>query len=41
MIESQEIHKENWPGKWNTALNSFQKLLLIRLLRPDRFISAV
>jgi len=31
----------NWPGSWATALNAFQKLLLVRIIRPDKFITGV
>lgn len=34
-------HKEPIPGDWNSNLTGFQKLLLLKCLRPDRVISGV
>ena len=29
------------PGKWNAALNTYKKLIILRALTPDKFTSAV
>ncbi len=28
-----------WPEPWNSKLDSFQRLLLVRLIRPDKLVS--
>ncbi|KAJ3284862.1 Dynein heavy chain 7, axonemal, partial [Borealophlyctis nickersoniae] len=39
-MDSAEPHECPMPGKWN-SLNEFQKMMVIRALRPERIISAV
>ncbi|KAI8820875.1 dynein heavy chain and region D6 of dynein motor-domain-containing protein [Fimicolochytrium jonesii] len=41
IFDSQQPHKEPLPEKWNTALTQFQKMLVLRCIRPDRITSAV
>ncbi|XP_063619962.1 dynein axonemal heavy chain 12-like [Cydia splendana] len=38
-----DMHPQNkpLPGKWNQALTDFQKLLIIRVLRPDKLTIAI
>uniref|UniRef100_A0A667ZHN7 Dynein, axonemal, heavy chain 1 n=2 Tax=Myripristis murdjan TaxID=586833 RepID=A0A667ZHN7_9TELE len=36
IFDSSQPHREPLPGEWNTKLESFQKLLLLRCLRADR-----
>lgn len=40
VYNSPDIFETKLPGKWN-SLNSFQKLTLVRLLRPDKFSKSV
>ncbi len=39
MYDSFEPHKENLPEPWNDDLNNFQKLLILRCLRPDKVLT--
>ncbi|TPX59753.1 hypothetical protein SpCBS45565_g07659 [Spizellomyces sp. 'palustris'] len=41
IFDSSQPHKEPLPGRWNNALSAFQKLLVLRCIRPDRITSAV
>ncbi|KAH7442335.1 hypothetical protein KP509_03G083100 [Ceratopteris richardii] len=41
IFDSQEPHKENLPMPWNFELDKFQKMLILRCLRPDKIVSAV
>uniref|UniRef100_A0A8C7H2S6 Dynein axonemal heavy chain 1 n=1 Tax=Oncorhynchus kisutch TaxID=8019 RepID=A0A8C7H2S6_ONCKI len=36
IFDSSEPNREPVPGEWNTQLDSFQKLLILRCLRADR-----
>ena len=38
---SADPASEPVPSPWNTRLSSFQKLLLLRVLRPDKLTSAI
>jgi len=29
------------PGDWNTKLNSFQKMILLKCVRPDKITAAI
>ena len=40
-FDNSEPHLMDLPGKWNIALNSFQKLIVLRALRPDRVSEAL
>ncbi|KAI6649612.1 Dynein heavy chain 1, axonemal [Oopsacas minuta] len=40
IFDSNTPHKEELPGKWS-HLNSFQKLLLLRCIRPDKLTDAI
>ena len=40
-FDSQEPHKADMPGKWDAELSSFQKLLILKCLRPDKFTNAM
>ncbi|XP_068171919.1 dynein axonemal heavy chain 1 [Antennarius striatus] len=35
IYDSNQPHREPLPGRWDTELDSFQKLLALRCLRPD------
>ncbi|KAJ3108806.1 Dynein heavy chain 7, axonemal [Phlyctochytrium bullatum] len=41
IYESSEPHKVEFPGRWRSNLNSFQRLLVLRCLRPDKIIPAI
>jgi len=40
-FDSPEPHKAEMPGRWATDLSSFQKLLILKCLRPDKFTNAM
>ncbi|TPX54258.1 hypothetical protein SeMB42_g00367 [Synchytrium endobioticum] len=41
IFDSAQPHREKLPAPWPTKLNGFQKLLVLRCLRPDRVTSAI
>lgn len=41
IFDSNAPHEEPMPGEWNTRLNSFQKLILLKAIRLDKVILAV
>ncbi|KAI8615245.1 dynein heavy chain and region D6 of dynein motor-domain-containing protein [Chytriomyces sp. MP71] len=41
LFESTDPHKVEFPGQWKSQLSSFQKLLVLRCLRPDKLTAAV
>ncbi|KAH6589529.1 hypothetical protein BASA61_005592 [Batrachochytrium salamandrivorans] len=41
MFDSALPHREPLPGKWQNALDGFQKLLVLRCLRADRITSGI
>ena len=41
IYESAEPHNEAMPEPWASKLSTFQKLLLLRTLRPDKMMSAI
>ena len=40
IFDSNTPHKEKFPGRWS-RLNSFQNLLLLRCIRPDKLTDAI
>ncbi|KAK3803952.1 hypothetical protein RRG08_059815 [Elysia crispata] len=41
LYDSLEPHHHKLPRKWNDALNDFQRLIILRVFRPDKVIPAV
>ncbi|XP_058497468.1 dynein axonemal heavy chain 1 [Solea solea] len=41
MFDSNQPHREMLPEQWDTELDSFQKLLILRCLRPDCVIQGL
>jgi len=41
IFDSQMAHEEPLPGEWNTKLNSMQKMLLLKAIRPDKITAAL
>ncbi|KAJ1549535.1 Dynein heavy chain 7, axonemal [Cladochytrium tenue] len=41
IFENQEPHRLELPSRWRNSLNSFQRLLVIRCLRPDKLTAAI
>jgi dynein heavy chain len=36
IFDSEKPHEEKLPGEWDTKLNSYQKLLILKAIRPDK-----
>lgn len=41
IFDAQEAHEEPLPGEWNTKLNSLQKMLILKSIRPDKVTAAI
>lgn len=41
IFDSVNAHEEPMPGDWNSKLNSFQKMILLKTIRPDKISSAI
>jgi dynein heavy chain len=41
LFDSNTCHSDPLPGKWNDELDLFQKMLIIRCLRPDKLEAAI
>lgn len=41
IFDSENSHEEPLPGDWHTKLNSFQKMIVIKSIRPDKITLAV
>lgn len=41
IFDSVNAHEEPLPGEWNTKLNSLQKMLVLKSIRPDKITAAV
>ena len=41
IFDSADAHEEPMPGDWNSKLNSFQKMILLKCVRPDKITAAV
>ena len=39
ILDSNEAHEMPLPEPWNARLNSFQKLAVLRCLRPDKVLT--
>ncbi len=40
IYDSPNAHEEPWPGEWDTKLDDMEKLILLKMLRPDKIINA-
>ncbi|XP_047030670.1 dynein axonemal heavy chain 12 [Helicoverpa zea] len=41
VYDDMEPHNKSLPGVWDTKLTQFQKLLIVRILRPDKLTIAI
>jgi len=41
IFDSAEAHEEPMPGDWNSKLNTFQKMILLKCIRPDKITAAI
>ncbi len=41
IFDSPDAHEEPMPGGWNSKLNSFQKMVLLKCIRPDKITAAI
>ena len=41
IFDSPDAHEEPLPGEWNERLNSFQKMIVLKCIRPDKISLAI
>ncbi|KAK3096562.1 hypothetical protein FSP39_001310 [Pinctada imbricata] len=41
IFDSSDPHREDLPGKWNTEIDDFQKLIVLKCIRPDKVTNAM
>ncbi|KAI9206289.1 dynein heavy chain and region D6 of dynein motor-domain-containing protein [Polychytrium aggregatum] len=41
MYDSPEPHNERLPGGWEEKLSAFQKLIMLRIIRPDKLVPGI
>ncbi|KAI8825240.1 dynein heavy chain and region D6 of dynein motor-domain-containing protein [Fimicolochytrium jonesii] len=41
IYDAADPHKEPYPGGWDQRLSAFQKLVVLRILRPDRVVLGI
>jgi len=41
IFDSADAHEEPLPGEWNEKLNSFQKMIVLKCIRPDKMVNAI
>jgi len=41
IFDATEAHLEPMPGEWDTKLNSFQKMILLKAVRSDKISQAI
>lgn len=41
IFDSPNAHEEPMPGDWDSKLNSFQKMIVLKAIRPDMITYAV
>jgi dynein heavy chain, axonemal len=41
IFDTPEAHEEPLPGDWNGKLNSFQKMIVLKSIRPDKISQAI
>jgi len=41
IFDSPDAHTEPLPGEWNDKLNSLQKMIVLKSIRPDKICHAI
>lgn len=41
IFDAQDAHEEPLPGDWDEKLNSFQKMIVLKSIRPDKICHAM
>ena len=41
IFDSPDAHEEPLPGEWNDKLNSLQKMLVLKSIRPDKICHSI
>jgi dynein heavy chain, axonemal len=41
IFDSPNAHEEPLPGEWNDKLDSFQKMIVLKCIRPDKIMNAI
>jgi len=41
IYDSSDAHEEPMPSPWNTKLGEFEKMIVLKALRPDKLVPAI